>query len=153
MRAELHNDLFRAGVGGVLLDRVEHRRKLVAEEDGHDGRRGFVRAETVVVARRRNGETEQILIIVHRLYDGYEEQQELSVLMGRFAWREKVHPGIGSYGPVVVFSASVYPGEGFFVQQAYQAMLGGHLLHYFHGKLVMVGCDICGGIYRRKLVL
>ena len=95
----------------------------------------------------------QILIIVHRLYDGYEEQQELSVLMGRFAWREEVHAVIGSYGPVVVLAASVYPGEGFFVQQAYQAMLGGHLLHYFHGKLVMVGGDICGGIYRRKLML
>ena len=96
---------------------------------------------------------EQILIIVHRLYDGYEEQQELSVFMGRFARGEKVHPGIGSYGPVVVLAASVYPGEGFFVQQAYQAMLGGHLLHYFHGKLVMVGCDVRGGVYWRKLML
>ena len=73
--------------------------------------------------------------------------------MGRFAWRKEVHPGIGSYGPVVVLAASVYPGEGFFVQQAYQAMLGGHLLHYFHGKLVMVGGDVRGGIYRRKLML
>ena len=95
----------------------------------------------------------QILIIVHRLYDGYEEQQELSVLMGRFAWREEVHAGIGGHRPVVVLATSVYPGEGFLVQQAYQAMLGGHLLHYLHSKLVMVGGDICGGVYWRKLVL
>ena len=39
------------------------------------------------------------------------------------------------------------------MEQADKSVSCGDLLHHFHGELVVVCCDVCGGVYRRKLVL
>ena len=104
VHAELHLCLFGAHVGGVVLDGLQYRVQLVAEEHGdHRGRR-LVCAEAVVVARRGNGYTEQILIIVYRLDDSAEEEQELSVFIGSIAGGQQVLSLVGGDGPVVVLA-------------------------------------------------
>ena len=65
--------------------------ELVAEEDGNDGGGRLVGAETVVVARRGDGDAEQVLIIVNGLDDGAQEEQELRVFVRRVAGLKEVH--------------------------------------------------------------
>ena len=71
--------VLRSVVGIVALtdDGVDDALQLVAEEDGDDGRRRFLRAETVIVAREGDGAAQQLLILVHALDEGGEEEQEL----------------------------------------------------------------------------
>ena len=52
-----------------------------------------------------------------------------------------------------MLAAAVYAGKRFFMEQADKIMLCGHLLHDFHGKLVMVGRNVGGCINGRKLML
>ena len=95
--AEFHERLFGIDVIRVLLECVQNRGKLIAEENGNDSGRRLARAETVVVARRGNAYSHKILIIVNSLYDRRQEQQELHIVMGRSARREKILAGIGSH--------------------------------------------------------
>ena len=48
----------------------KNRGQLIAQEHGDDGGRRLVGAQPVVVARAGNGDTQQILVFVHRLDDG-----------------------------------------------------------------------------------
>ncbi len=153
MNAETHNRFFSRVVRRFAFYRVEDGCKLVAQKHRNNGGRRFVCAEPVVVARCRNGKTEQILIIVHRFYHGAQEKQELSVFIRRFARSEKVYAGIRCHRPVVVLAGAVNARKGLFVQQAYKSVTGRYLLHNFHCQLVVVGCDIGRCVYRRKLVL
>ena len=153
MNAQLHDGFPRTVVGLVILYGVEDGGQLVAEEHGNDGRRRLVRAETVIVARRRNGEAEQVLIIIHRFDDGAEEQKKLRVFIGCFARRQQIDAGIGRHRPVVVLSGAVDTGEGLLMQQTNQTVSRRNLLHDLHGKLVVIGCDIGRRIDRRKLML
>ena len=118
MDADLHQLFLLAAVGSVGLYGVKDRGQLIAEEHGDDSGRRFVCAETVVVAGGGDGDAEQILIIVNRLNDGAQEQQELRVLIGSVARLEKVYAGVGGNGPVVVLAAAVDAGKGLFMQQA-----------------------------------
>ncbi len=43
--------------------------------------------------------------------------------------------------------------EWLFMKQAYETVLFCNFLHYFHGKLVMIGSDICCAVNRSKFVL
>ena len=153
MNAQLHDGFPRTVIGFVILYGVEDGGQLVAEEHGNDGRRRLVRAEAVIVARRRNGEAEQILIIIHRLDNGAEEQKKLRVFIGCFARRQQIDAGIGRHRPVVVLSGAVDTGEGLLMQQTNQTVSRRNLLHDLHGKLVVIGCDIGRRIDRRKLML
>ena len=100
----------------------------------------------MVVSGRRNGGSQQPLIVVHRLNDRRKEQQELGVFVGSLAGGEQVDAGIGGERPVVVLTAAVDAGEGLLVEQAHHAMLGCHPLHDLHGQLVLVGGAVGGGI-------
>ena len=75
----------------------------------------FIGAQTMVVARGGDGHTEQVLILVHSLDYGREEQQELQVFHGRFAWVQQIFRGCGD-APVVVLAAAVHAVEGLFMQ-------------------------------------
>ena len=70
----------RRAVGGAGVDRIQNGGEFFAEEDGDDGRRGFVRPEAVVISRTRYRNAQQVLIIVHRLDHRAEEEKELRVL-------------------------------------------------------------------------
>ena len=151
--AQLHLGLFGPLVRGILLDGLEHRVQLVADEHRNDCRGSLVGAETVVVAGCGDRDAEQILVVVHRLDHGAEEEQELRVLVRGVAGREQVLTRIGGYRPVVVLAAAVHAGEGLLVEQADEAVLRGHLLHYLHRQLVVVGSDVGRRIDRRELML
>ena len=99
----------------------------------------------MVVARRGNGDAQQVLVFVYRLDDCAQEQQELGVFVGGFAGLQQVYAGIGGDGPVVVLAAAVDTVEGLLVEQAHQAVALGHLAHHLHGQLVVIGGDVGGG--------
>ena len=52
-----------------------------------------------------------------------------------------------------MFAAAVDALKGFLMEQAHQAMAGSHVLHHFHGELVVVRCHVGGGKNGRQLVL
>ena len=96
---------------------------------------------------------QQLLILVHALDEGGQEQQELGVLAGGLAGLEEVLAGIGGQRPVVVLAGAVDAREGLFVQQAHQVVALGHLLHHLHGQLVLVAGGVGVGIDGGHLVL
>ena len=52
-----------------------------------------------------------------------------------------------------MLTASIDSCKRLFVEKAYQTMLCRYLLHYFHSKLIVIGCNIGCGIDGGKLVL
>ena len=52
-----------------------------------------------------------------------------------------------------MLAAAVHSGERLFMEQAYQSMLCRYFLHDFHGKLVVIGGNIGGGINRSQFML
>ena len=62
------------GVVVFVDDGVDDALKLGAEEDRDDGRRRFLRAETVIVAREGDGAAQQLLILIHALDERGEQQ-------------------------------------------------------------------------------
>ena len=62
------------GVVVFVDDGVDDALKLGAEEDRDDGRRRFLRAEAVVVAREGDGAAQQLLILIHALDERGEQQ-------------------------------------------------------------------------------
>ena len=128
------------GLGIVALtdDGVDDALQLGAEEDGDDGRRRFLRAETVIVAREGDGAAQQLLILVHALDEGGEEEQEHGVLAGRFAGGEQILARVGRERPVDVLTGAVDAGKGLFMQQADETVALGDLLHRLHDELVLI---------------
>ena len=112
--------------------------QLVAEEDGHDGRRGLAATQTPGVVQRTDGTHQQEIVAAYRLGDSRIERQELQVLGRRLAWREQVDARIGLHGPVAVLTASVDPVEGLFVEDDLQVVLLGNLVHDDHQQHVLV---------------
>ena len=116
---DIHTQLHaRFGRGNVVRaggDGFNDGFQLLAHKNRDDGRRRFIGAQTMVVARGGDGHTEQVLILVHSLDYGREEQQELQVFHGRFAWVQQIFRGCGD-APVVVLAAAVHAVEGFFMQ-------------------------------------
>ena len=79
----------------TLDDALNKSSEIVAEIHRNNCGRRFVRAESVVVARGSYSDTEQILILVNRLYDSREEELELQVILGVLAGVEKVLARVG----------------------------------------------------------
>ena len=73
--------------------------------------------------------------------------------MRRLARGEKIYPGVGGEGPVVVLTGAVHTGEGLFVKETREAVFGRDLLHDLHGQLVVVGGDVGRAVDGRDLVL
>ena len=150
---KLHPGLFGTFIRRIGFDSFKNRIQFIAEKNGHNRGRCFACTEAAIISCSRNRNSEQILIIVHRFYNSAKEQQKLCVFIGRCTRRKQILSRIGGNGPVVVFSAAVYAGKGFFVEQTHKTMFCRHFLHYFHRKLVMVGCNICSGINRCQFIL
>ncbi len=123
---------------GVVFNGLEDRGQFVAQENGYDGRRRFIAAQTMVVARAGGGDPHQVRIIIHSLDDRHQKYQKLNVLCGSAAGIQKVHAVAGNEGPVVVLAAAVDALKGFFMKQAYQIVLFRDLFHDLHGELVVV---------------
>ena len=135
--AQVHGRLFGARILVASDERVHDGAQLVAEEDGHDGRRRLVRAKTVVVARRGDGHAQELLAVIDRRDDAREDHEEAQVLHGALAWVEEVL-SVRGQGPVVVLAGAVDALERLFVQQAHQAVMAGQKAHLLHGEQVLV---------------
>ena len=107
----------------------------------------------MVVSGKRDRAAQQLLILVHALDEGREEEQEARVLAGRAARRKEVVSGVGGKRPVVVLAAAVDACEGLFMEQADQAVLFRDLLHDLHGKLILVVGGVCVGVDGGHLML
>ena len=81
--AEFHLDFLCTLIRRIGVDGLENGIQFITEEDRDDCRRSFICTETVVVARCRDCQTEQILIIINGLDDGAEEEQELGIFIRR----------------------------------------------------------------------
>ena len=112
-----------------------------------------MRAETVIVPGIRNGQPQQILMIVHCLDDRRQHQQELRVFPRGIARLEQVDARVCAQRPVIVLSGAVHACKGLFVQQARQTVPRRHHLHDLHRQLVVVRGDVPLGEDRGKLVL
>ena len=135
------------------LDLLEDIGELVAEVDRNDGRRRFVRAETVVVARGGDAGAEQRTEFVDCTDDRSREDEELRVLVRRVARIEQVALGGIAQRPVDVFARAVDAGEGLLVQQAGEAVLVGGLFEDRHDELLVVGGEVGRLEERRDLEL
>ncbi|CDC68125.1 unknown [Oscillibacter sp. CAG:155] len=153
----VHADLQRPLAGILVLraldDGIHYAAQLVAQEDGQYGGRSLLSAQTVVIAGEGHGGPQEVLIVIHALDEGGQEQQELGVLAGRGAGLEEVLAAVGGQGPVVVLAGAVDAGKGLFVQQAHQTVAVGHLLHDLHGQLVLVAGGVGVGVDGGHLVL
>ena len=101
---QLHDLAAPALVLAVVFQRLDDCLQLLAEVHRHDGGRRLVRAQAVIVARARHGQAQQILVVVHRLYDGGEEEHKLAVFGGGRAGIEQVQARIRAHRPVVVLA-------------------------------------------------
>ena len=151
--ANLHLGLFLLCIGSAFFDSFKNIGQFVAQEHRNDGRRRFVRAQAMIVARRGDGNSQQILMLIHSLDHRAQEQQELRVFKRRGTGLQQVLAVIGGNRPVVVLAGTVDARKGLFMQQAHHVVMSGDLFHDLHRQLVVVGGDVCGAEDRRQLVL
>ena len=101
---QLHLSGVDAGIGGVVLDAAQDGGQLIPQEHGHHGGRRLVGPQAVVVSSGGYRHTQQVLVVVHCLDDGAEEQQELGILIGRFTGGQQIDTGVSRQRPVVVLA-------------------------------------------------
>ena len=117
---------FERRIRAALLDLLEHVGELVAQEDRDDRRRGFVRAQAVIVAGRGDDGPQQALVLLHGTQHGRAEHEELGVLVRRVARVEQVALRRAAERPVHVLARAVDAGERLLVREARHAVLLGH---------------------------
>ena len=136
-----------------MFNLVENILKLIPKENGNDGRRRFRRTQTMIIAMAGSRHTQNIRILIHTFDDGCQENQELCVFVRCFTRIQQVLSIIGTHRPVVVFTAAVDTGKGFFMEQTSQTMVAGNTFHSLHNQLVMVCCCIAVAENRRQFML
>ena len=72
----------------------------------------------MIVAGKCHRSPQEVLILVHALDKGRQEQQELGILAGSLAGLEEVLACVGVQGPVIVLAGAVDAGKGLFIQKA-----------------------------------
>ncbi len=81
------------GVGDDLADHVV---QLVAQEDGDDGGRRLLGTQAVLVAGVGGGAAQQVGVLIHRLHDAGEDQQELEIFVGGIAGIQQILAVVGA---------------------------------------------------------
>ena len=127
--------------------------ELIAQKDGHDGRRGLMRAQTVIVAGAGHSGPQQAAELMHGADHGRAENQELGIGVRGFAGIKKRAQLRVADGIIDVLARAVDAAEGFFVQQAFQAVALGHVAQGGHDDVVVVHGQVAGLVERRDLVL
>ena len=85
---------------------------VFARREGDDRRRRLLRAEAVVVPRRRDSAAHQVRVAVDRLREHRDHRHEARLLLRRLARRVEVVTRVGVEAPVVVLPAAVHSREG-----------------------------------------
>ncbi len=130
------------GLRGTPFDETQdHVFELRTDEDRHDRRRCLVRAESVVVARRRDGRAQEVLVQIHRPHDRGQEHHEFQVVVRRVTRLEQVRTGVVRQRVVVVLARSVHARKRLLGEEAREPVPLGHLLQDFHRQHVVVGRD------------
>ena len=140
-------------VPGAVDDGVHNSGQLIPQEHGDNSGRSLLSAQPVIVARVGHGAAQQVLILVHALDEGRQEQKEPGVLAGGGAGLEEVVARVGGEGPVVVLAGTVDPGKGLFVEEADHVVPPGHLLHDLHSQLVVVAGGVGVAVNGGQLML
>ena len=79
----------------VLLNRFQYTFQLIADEDGDDGRRCFVAAETMVIAGAGSRYTHKVCVVIHCFDHSHKKYQELNVFGRSFARVQQVDTCVG----------------------------------------------------------
>ena len=132
---------------------VDHILKLLTYEDGDDRWRCLLSAETVVVARNSRRLAEQIRMAVNCFHNAGKNKQELDILMRSHARIQHVDAGVGSQGPVVMFTGTIDALERFFMEQARHSVTACNLFHCFHNELVVINGKVCLCVDRCEFML
>ena len=109
------NDLFIfRTIGGqpLVLEFGQYFFEKGPSENGHDGRRRFICAKSVVIACAGETGPQQIAVIVYRFDHIDEEGQELQVRARIIARGQKILSIAGRHRPVIVLSASIETRKG-----------------------------------------
>ena len=117
---------FRLCVASPVLDQLcHHILQLLAQEYGNDGRRCLVGAQTVIVSHIGCGLTQQVCMLIHRLQDTGQYQQELDVLMGCLARIQQVDAVVrGQMDQLLCLPEPLTPAKGFSCSRQCQAVTG-----------------------------
>ena len=153
IHADAQQGLFGVHIVGAVYDGTDDGIQLVAQENGYNGRRCFVCTQAVVVAGRGNSTPQKVLIFIHALDKGSQEQQEPGILIGGLAGTEQVLSGVCGQAPVVMLAGAADACEGLFVKQTYQIVFRGALLHNKHDELVVITGGIGIGVDGCQLML
>ena len=116
----------------TMFDLIKNILQLIAQEDRNDGRRCFLRTQTVVIAGIGSRKSEQFGIFIYTFDDGAEEYQELGIFMGCFTGIQQIHAIICAQRPVIMLTGTIYTCKRFFMQQTSKTMVAGNTLHGFH---------------------
>ena len=141
-------------VAGELAghETLDDARQLVAQKDGHDGRRRLVRPEAMVVAAGCRRHAQQVLVIVDRLDNAGQDDSELQVVLGRIARVEEIL-GFGPERPVVMLARSVDALEGLLVLEADEVVVRCEQAHLLHREQVLVDRAVHVAEHGREFVL
>ena len=110
-------------------------------------------AKTAIIAGIGHAAAQHVLIFVHALNKGGEEQQELSVLTGGIAGLEEILTTVGAQRPVIMLTAAVDTLKGLFVEQAHEIVASRHGLEHLHSQLIVIAGDVGIAVDRCDLVL
>ena len=127
--------------------------KLLADEDGDDRRRCLLSAKTEVISRNSRRLAKQVRMAVNCFHNAGKNQKELDILMRCYTRIQHVDAGVGSQGPVVMFTGTVDTLERFLVEQACHTVTVCDLFHCLHNDLVVVNGKVCLCVDRCQLVL
>ena len=126
--------LFRAAGAESLEDFGQ----LVAQEYGHDGRRRLMRAQAMVICGAGHGCPQKTAKLVHGANHGRTENQEYGIGVGCFARIKQAAQLAVAQGIVDMLARTVDAAEGLFVQQAFQAIMLGHIAQ--RGQIGRASC-------------
>ena len=143
--AELHTALFVEDYGLLLvgvLQLVEHRRELAAEEDADDGRGRLLSTQTMGVGGSHNGGLQEGVVLLDGHHHVDQKGDEAEVLLGRFARGEEADTGVGAQRPVAMLARAIHAGEGLLVQQHLESVPAGNFVHQRHKNQVLVDGQI-----------
>ena len=125
-----------------VLQLVEHRRELAAEEDADDGRGRLLGTQTVGVGGSHNGCLQQGVVLLDGHHHVDQEGDESEVLLGRLAGGEEADTGVGAQRPIAMLARAIHAGEGLLVQQHLEAVTAGHLVHQRHEYQVLIDSQV-----------
>ena len=136
MDSQLHALLRASGNGLAFRDCLEYLSKLIAEEDGNNGRRCLIRTKPVVIPGRCHRHPQQILILIDSLEHRDKEEEELCIILRAIARLKDIRALIGAERPVVMLSRTIHPCKWLLMKQTCKSMALSNLLHDLHRELI-----------------